>query len=284
MADKPMTAEEDHARFQKTEFPSFPPGVHVTDRTLDLLDVLKEKWSNRPPGAEKDEYLAAGRALVDQVKGQADPSRAGAEAEFTESETNTITQFTDPRGRIAIRETDGYGNVRTTTTTREQTKEYTDRLKARLAERDAAAWDREQAANRRKLAYAASETGATSVFDTLMQEASDLEAQAKQKLDHLRETVPREEWKEYQLGPAPEPFKSGVKEILDNLHAGRIDGMAEAIANLGQDEPDPAKREAAGAAARYQLMQWLPEKDRPQFDKMMMKLSIEAGQGHYDGR
>jgi hypothetical protein len=256
-----MATEESDERFQT--IPSLPKGVEVSERTQDLYDTLREKYDNRPPGnPERDEYGRAIRALVKRVVEEADPSRAGVEAEFVESPTNTRTEFHDRRGRIAVRETDGYGNVRTTTTTKEQTRQYEDRLKARLAERDAAAWDGERAKNLRSLAHAASDAGSTSVFNQLMEEASALEEQRKAKLDKLRAEIPEEEWGEYNLGEPPAPFLPGVEEALSALHAGRTTDVYEMTRDFGQAE-------------MYQLRTRLPKEDEKFFEVLLKQAGDE---------
>jgi polyhydroxyalkanoate synthesis regulator phasin len=269
----PTEAHHDE-RFQV--LPRLPRDIEVTDRVKDLYDTLVEKYNLRPPGAEKDEYRRAIRDLVDQVK----RAKEETEPDFIESERNTVTQFTDRRGRAVIREIDGLGNERITTMSLEDSKKATAAIKQLSDDREQADDLLDQVKRTRAVASEAKALGSFSVADQLNAEADEKAKKATALLDDLRSRIDPAEWKSYDIAPGPEPFLPGVEDLLDRIHNGKIDGVAEAFANLGDEEPDPNKQWAAGEYARAQLIRRLPEEDRPKFERMAMELSIQAGEGH----
>lgn len=250
-------AEQDDARFQGP--PSLPTGVTIDDAVVDLYDNLKAQVEGFPDGPERDEAMFALRALVERVRGI---QQVHVEAEFVESPTNTITQFTDHRGRAAIRETDGYGNVRTTTMSKEDTAKVEAGIKERIDTREQADVLRDQVKRTRALASEASAMGSTGVAAQLNAEAGAKSAEATALLDGLREQIPPEEWRDYDLGPAPEPALEGVQEALDALHAGKTNDVYEMTRAFGQAE-------------MYQFMSRVPKEDEKFVDILLAKSEDE---------
>lgn len=264
MARREPTHEEMVQEIERFQGPPSRPKVHLGDEQLDLWDSLAQRADLYPDGPERDEAIFAMRRFKEKVE-----EIVGAEESFQDSPINKRTQLTDPRGRAVLREEDSRGNIRDTVVMdKEQRKEAENTIQAILDERNAAAWDRERATKLRSLAYAASESGASSAFDHLMKEAADFEAAAKQKLDQLRETVPENMWTEYNLGQPPPPLREGVAEALELLHEGKVEAVFDMVASL-----DPA--------ARYQFMEKVPPEEEKYIDAMLKgaDAAYQAAQG-----
>jgi hypothetical protein len=246
---------------QDTKFqtiPELPKGVTIDDAVIDLYDNLRAQVDGFPDGPERDEAEFALRALVEKVK---EPLTA-KEDEFIEAETNATVQFTDPRGRLAFKETDSRGHVRITTMSKEDSAKAVAGIKALSDDREKADVLRDQVKRLRSLASASSQARASSAADQLHAQADEKAEQANKILDDLRERIDPEEWKVYDLGPAPEPALEGVQETLDALHAGRTDEVYEAIRSFDQGQ-------------MYQFMSRVPKEDERFVDILLAKSEDE---------
>lgn len=207
--------------------PPLPADLNVDPETRDLYRNLRDQVEAAPRGTlEYEQPLFAIHALIKDLEAQ-----APGETEWGNLQGRH--EFNDPdTGRKRIQEWDDRGNIIDVELDTAAAEQAEATMRLRVDERAAIRLDVRESDETLKTASTISDPVAAK---QLRDRAVELHAKAMERLGKLRESVPPEEWPQYDLGATP-VLSDEERQAIELAQDDKIDALADVWMDLNPEQ------------------------------------------------